>query len=292
MPNSNLSLREQAWRGSVGRSAVIRQATAKGSVAGGSGRTLLVSIHDVSPRFEEEIGLLVDRLAARLGAPKLAMLVVPDFWGEAPLSGAPHFRRKLRRWTEQGVEMFLHGWSHRDDSIHRSASAALKARLMTAREGEFLGLAYEEAARRLAEGRKLIEDAIGAPVCGFVAPAWLYGPGAIAALRDQQFPLAEDHMRIWRPSDGRAIARAPVVTWASRSRARAASSLAFARIAPTLLKPFRTVRLAVHPGDTRLPALLGSIDRTLVALTADRQAGRYRDLARANSENPTASCPN
>jgi len=253
---------------------------------------LLASIHDVSPRFEEEIDLLVDRLAERLGEPKLAMLVVPDFWGEAPLSGAPRFQRKLRRWTEQGVEMFLHGWSHRDDSVHRSAAAALKARLMTAREGEFLGLSRDEAARRLADGRKLIEDVTGAPVCGFVAPAWLYGPGALAALREQDFPIAEDHMRIWRPSDGRTIARAPVVTWASRSRVRAASSLAFARIAPTLLKTFRTVRLAVHPGDTRLPALLGSIDRTLSALIADRQAGRYRDLARTMPVNPPASCPN
>ena len=30
----------------------------------------------------------------------------------------------------------------------------------------------------------LIEDIIGRPIDGFVAPAWLYGPGAIEALAD------------------------------------------------------------------------------------------------------------
>ena len=39
--------------------------------------------------------------------------------------------------------------------------AAFKAKHMTASEGEFLGLTRAEAARRMADGRKLIEDIIG-----------------------------------------------------------------------------------------------------------------------------------
>jgi predicted deacetylase len=173
--------------------------------------------------------------------------------------------------------MFVHGWTHKDDATH-SGAAGLKARHMTAGEGEFLGLSQAEALRRMTEGRALIEDIIGRPAAGFIAPAWLYGPGARAALGQAGFALAEDHMRVWRPSDGAILARGPVVTWASRSPARIASSLAFARAARTALRPLPTLRIAVHPGDTRVPSLLASIDASFAAAAAQRHIGRYADL--------------
>ncbi len=241
---------------------------------------LLASIHDVSPRFEGAVDRLSDRLQSLLGAPRFAMLVVPDFWGEAPLSRAPAFRARLRAWSDQGIEMFLHGWSHRDDLAHRSGLASFKARRMTAGEGEFLGLDRAEAGRRMGEGRAIVEDAIGRSVAGFIAPAWLYGEGALAALADQGFALAEDHFRVWRPADGAILSRGPVVTWASRSVARRLSSIAFAAIARHALKPLRDVRVAIHPGDAGSPSLLTSIDKTLSALLIGRAPGRYADLVR------------
>jgi predicted deacetylase len=173
--------------------------------------------------------------------------------------------------------MFLHGWSHRDDSKHANARAAWKAKHMTAGEGEFLGLSQEEAARRLRAGRQVVEDAIGRPVAGFIAPAWLYGPGAHAAVRAERFPLAEDHMQVWNPASGAVLARGPVITWASRSRARIRSSLGFAALARVALQPLRTVRIAVHPGDAHVPALRASIDKTFAAFSG-RRAAHYSDL--------------
>ena len=240
-------------------------------------RILLASIHDVGPRFESEVDRLVDRLEAHVGRGRFAMLVVPDHWGEAPLSQAPAFAARLRGWADSGVEMFLHGWSHRDDSAHEDARAAWKARHMTAGEGEFLGLSEAEATRRLRAGRQVVEDAIGRPVAGFIAPAWLYGPGAHAAVRHEHFPIAEDHMRVWNPASGDVLARGPVITWASRSRARIRSSLAFAALARFALQPLRTVRLAVHPGDAHVPALLRSIDATFAAFRG-RRIAHYSDL--------------
>lgn len=241
-------------------------------------KRLLASIHDVGPRFKPEIDMLAERLERRLGGPHFAMLVVPDHWGEAPLAGDSAFQARLRGWADRGVEMFLHGWSHRDDQRHEDALASFKARRMTAGEGEFLGLGRAEAARRMRDGRALIEDVIGRPVAGFIAPAWLYGEGAIRALADEGFALAEDHMKVWRPGDGAILARGPVITWASRSRARKLSSLAFAAIARFALRPLPVVRVAVHPGDTRSSALLADIDRTLAAFLVDRAPGRYGDL--------------
>lgn len=238
-----------------------------------SGPVLLASIHDVGPRFEDAVDRLAALLERHLGAARFAMLVVPDHWGEAPLARAPAYRAKLRRWADAGVEMFLHGFFHRDD-----APAGFRARHMTAGEGEFSRLDGTEATRRLRAGRGVVEDAIGRPVAGFVAPAWLYGPDVRDAVAAEGFPLAEDHFRVWRPADGRVLARGPVVTWASRSPARIASSRAFAGLARVALRPLPVVRLAVHPGDVGVPALVRSIDRTLLAF-AGRAAGRYGDLS-------------
>lgn len=238
---------------------------------------LLVSIHDVGPAFESAIDQLADLLSQQLGGPRFAMLVVPNHWGTNPLHRDSAFAGRLRAWADNGIEMFVHGWFHRDKSDHRGA-AAFKARYMTAREGEFLGLPKAEAARRMADGRTLIEDIIGREVCGFIAPAWLYGKDAHAALQDSGFALAEDHMKVWSPRTGNVLARGPVITWASRSAARTASSLAFAAVARFALQPLKTIRIAVHPGDVSDPSLIQSINCTVSAFATSRHASQYCEL--------------
>jgi predicted deacetylase len=130
----------------------------------------------------------------------------------------------------------------------------------------------------MAEGKALLEDITGRPAAGFIAPAWLYGPGAMEALAASGFALAEDHMRVWRPATGETLARGPVVTWASRTAMRTASSLAFAALARTALLPLKTVRVAVHPGDLGKSSILTSIDRTLAAFASSRTVSRYSAL--------------
>lgn len=235
-------------------------------------RRLLASIHDVSPASEAAVLALLDRLCRHLGEPRLAMLVVPDHWHLAPIAGHRAFQARLRGWADAGIEMFLHGWCHRDE-----VQATLASRHMTAGEGEFSGLDEAEAAARIARGRAIVEDAIGRPVAGFIAPAWLYSAGTHAALARAGLPLAEDHWRVWQPG-GATLARGPVITWASRSRGRIASSLAAAALGRATLGPLPTVRVAVHPGDVTVPALLDSIDATLVRFAASHRPARYADL--------------
>lgn len=246
-------------------------------VALASPKRLLVSIHDVGPAFTSEVEQLAARLSASLGGNRFAMLVVPDHWGAHPLAADRAFAGRLRAWSDEGVEMFLHGWFHRDQARHAGLTG-WKARHLTAGEGEFLGLPAAEAARRMADGKALIEDIIGRPVAGFVAPAWLYGPGALEALAQGGFALAEDHLRVWRPDTGETLARGPVITWASRSPLRTASSLAFAALARVTLQPLATVRVAVHPGDVTKGSILASLDRTLTAFASGRPACRYSSL--------------
>ncbi len=243
------------------------------------GPSLLASIHDVGPRSEAAVDRLADLFMAQIGKPRYAMLVVPDHWGEAPIVPGSPFATRLRAWSDLGIEIFLHGWFHKDAATHRGAGDRFRAKHMTAGEGEFLGLDYASARDRMERGKALIEDVIGRPVLGFVAPAWLYGDGARAAARDCGFRLAEDHLRVWSPARGdQVLARGPVITWASRSRGRIASSLAVAALARALLPRRPAMRLGVHPGDVGVPALLASIEKTLAALSRGGRFGRYEEL--------------
>jgi len=247
---------------------------------GSDNRSLLASIHDVGPGSEREVDRLAGLMTDTLQCSSFAMLVVPDHWGNHPLRTGSPFANRLKSWSDSGIEMFVHGWYHKDTAEHHGV-AGLKARYMTASEGEFLGLSYEDAVGRMEAGRALVEDIIGRKASGFIAPAWLYGQGAMEALRDSSFDIAEDHIKVWAPQTGRVLARGPVITWASRSTARTASSLAFAALARQTLHPLRTVRVAVHPGDVRKVSILDSIETTLRCFAKRRQTGNYQSLLRA-----------
>jgi predicted deacetylase len=240
-----------------------------------SQRLLLASIHDVSPRFEGEVERLIELLDPHVGT-HIAMLVVPNHWGTAPIIAGSAFATRLRKWADQGIEIFLHGFYHRDVSTHEAAGDRLRARLMTAGEGEFLGLSAADAADRITEGRALLEDVIGRQIDGFVAPAWLYGNGALEALSRSSVPIAEDHFKVWSPATGKQLAMGPVITWASRTRFRFLSSLAAA--AALRHAPIHVLRIGVHPPDIHHRQLVTSIQKTFRVARGSRGAGRYSDL--------------
>jgi len=241
-------------------------------------RLLLASVHDVSPRFEGEVDRLLGILRPHVGN-RVAMLVVPNHWGDAPIRPGSPFASRLREWADAGTEIFLHGYFHRDEASHTRRADRFRARVLTASEGEFLGLSRADATARIADGRALLEDVIGRRIHGFVAPAWLYGSGAREALADCAMPIAEDHMSVWSPRTGERLARGPVITWASRSRWRLASSLAAA--ATLRNAPLGVLRIGVHPPDIRHPALVRSIETTLRSTAASRRPARYSDLLTA-----------
>jgi uncharacterized protein len=241
-------------------------------------RILLASIHDVSPRFESEIDALIDTLQPHVGS-RIAMLVVPNHWGDAPIDPRSAFAARIRKWSDEGFETFLHGFYHRDDGRHERLFGRLRAHVMTAGEGEFLGLSRSEAAARISSGRKLLEDITGRSIAGFVAPAWLYSEGTLQALADAEIPVAENHLRVWSPVTGAELARGPVITWASRTTLRLLSSLA---VASALRRaPIPALRVGVHPSDVRHRSLLRSIGKTLKLAASGRSAASYARLLRA-----------
>jgi predicted deacetylase len=241
---------------------------------------LFVSIHDVAPCFESEVDRLIDRVAPYTGG-RIALLVVPDRWGRSPIVPGSPFASRLRGWSNSGFEIFLHGFYHRDTTMHERSADRLRSRWMTGGEGEVLGLDRKIARERIERGRGLIESITGRPIAGFIAPAWLYGRGALDALNDCSIPLAEDHFRVWSPASGKVLSRSPVITWASRTAARLRSSIAAASLLRRL--PVHDLRIGVHPPDCRSPRLVKSIDATLRIASASRRPAAYGELLKTAS---------
>ena len=239
---------------------------------------IIVCVHDVSPKHAGRLAR-IHALLERVGVgARYAMLVVPDFWREWPLGDHPDFVDWLRARADDGVEMLLHGFTHRDETQHAGGVARWKATTLTASEGEFLGLSHDEARNRIEAGREVLYQAMGQHVTGFVAPAWLYSEGTHRALRELGFTCAEDHLRVWRPTDGAVVHRSPVVSYASRDRARVLGSHVWSRAASLLLRPLPTVRLAIHPHDLDVPSLEREIERCLRVFLRDRRPLTYGSL--------------
>lgn len=244
-------------------------------------QSVLVCVHDVSPRHADRLREIDDLLARHGVSARYSMLVVPEFWHDHSLRDHPGFTAWLRELSARGVEMILHGYYHRDETAHRSRLARLKATTMTASEGEFLGLDRAEARRRIEAGAAMMRDTLGQAPSAFVAPAWLYSAATREVLAELGFRVAEDHLRVWNPSTGRTLLRGPVLGYASRDLRRTASSLVWSQIATRLLRPLPVVRLAIHPHDFDRAVLAREIDRALGSLLAWRAPILYRELAGA-----------
>lgn len=234
-----------------------------------------VSLHDVSPAKEREIDLALDLCHAE--GLKPALLVVPDFHGEAPLERAPKFVDKLQALAKDGHEIFLHGFYHRSgyrpgahvDAVEtRTGRSPIEAaqhlfaqRVVSAGEAEFSDVTREEARARLEAGEKVLRDC-SLPITGFVPPAWSMPRWMIEVLGERGYTYTEDHLRVYDPAHG--TSRASVVlNFASRSVSRMFSTVAYCRAAKHARVLF-PARVALHPGDMRI-ALLRNETKALLS---------------------------
>ena len=71
-------------------------------------RRFLVCIHDATPAYARETRVMIRDLAPLLGR-RLSFGVVPDWYGEWPLTAHPDYCRLVRESSE---ELLLHGYFH------------------------------------------------------------------------------------------------------------------------------------------------------------------------------------
>jgi hypothetical protein len=232
---------------------------------------LVVSIHDVAPPFLAEVSALRARLA-RWGVGAVTLLAVPDYHGRAPLDGDLATLRWLRRQHGGGDEIALHGIVHRQNRPAVRRRDRLRAALLTAGEGEMLG-AVEP--RRLAEARARLARLVGAPIDGFVAPAWLEPAGFERVLAELGFGWHETAFSVARLAGEMRRHRTPVIGFATRTRWRERAAIAWAAALTPLLDRLPSaapVRVALHPGDLRSVAVMRAAERTVRRLLESHAA--------------------
>ncbi len=247
------------------------------------GKSLVVSIHDVSPATLERTGRILADLKSA-GAGRVSLLVVPDHHHRGPVNEDGAFAGWLRASCSEGHEAVLHGYYHlRDNRSTDGLLTRLITRSYTAGEGEFLDLEKPEARELLLRGRAAVE-ACGVGVSGFIAPAWLLGAEAERAVREAGFQYTT---RIATVSDlvTGAVHRSRSQVWSVRAGWRRTCSLAWNSLLyqNTLRCPL--TRIGIHPPDWDHPRIRKQILRLIGKALAAREPMTYEGwLSRMRAE--------
>jgi predicted deacetylase len=239
-------------------------------------RRLLVAVHDVTPAHAkrlERVFALLDELSIR----QFALFVVPDWHGRWPLERHGKFVKRLRALAKGGCEIVLHGLRHDEVGTRRSAAGQVLALGRTAGEAEFLSLDGNEMRARIRKGLDKLRQ-VGLEPTGFVPPAWLAGSELDSVLSGFRFAFTEDDQHVRLLADGRSI-RAPAIRWSTRKRWRAAAGVAIAACRVPLERRYQVRRIAIHPTDTDVPAVVRSVRRIVVKLSRWGRLSAYRELA-------------
>lgn len=226
-------------------------------------RSLMLVLHDVAPETWPDYQRFVEAVDA-LGEVPMTWLVVPDFHHRNALARSPTFCRMLERRLARGDELALHGLYHADEGPPARSPGEFFMRRVYTHEGEFYGLAQNEAMQRLEAGLEVF-DQQGWPVAGFVAPAWLMSEGTRQALRRLPLRYTSTPRHLYRLPEFTAI-EAPGLVWSARSAWRRGLSRAVCDWQCRRWRDARTLRLGLHPVDMRHASARTYWLRTLAAL--------------------------
>ncbi len=238
-----------------------------------TGRRLLVAIHDVTPAHAGELARIY-ALLKELGIARYALLVVPDWHGLWPLERHPGFVDDLLARQAAGAEIFLHGYRHDEAGYRRSPLERLKIAGRTAQSAEFFVIPPAVAIRRLDLGLALCYR-LGLEPVGFIPPAWLHGPGLLAALAQRGLGVTEGFARITDVARG-THRFAPALSFSTARRWRSRLTAGIGRLRPLVEARRPLVRVAIHPPDIAEPVVAAALRAVLKRLVGEREPTAYR----------------
>lgn len=203
-----------------------------------------VSIHDVSPRWRDEVETAL-RWCHDIGV-RPGLLVVPDFHHRFPLGEDRAYCDRIRDLSRDGHELFLHGYHHLSPA-GEGVGHFVAQRVVSAGEAEFAAYDATEGEALLDRGLALFRELDLTPK-GFIPPAWARRAWLMPALRSREIDYVEDQLFAYRPVRGEKVF-APAINFASRTLGRRVSSVAYARLARGWRRVGLGVRIAIHPAD-------------------------------------------
>jgi len=253
-------------------------------------RFVCVVLHDVAASTRSACMRTLAAIAEVADVPT-TLLAVPRYHGETP---TPELVDWLAARSRKGDELALHGWSHRDELAPAGALDGLRRRVYTRGEGEFWALSEREATRRIEAGVAWFREN-GWPLAGFVAPAWLLGPGAWQALAIPRFEYTAT-LRELVHLPGRRSVKSQSVVYSTSSAWRRQSSLLWNAAVSRLERGNPVLRLELHPRDADFAAVRRSWQKVLQRALRDRRAVTVaefmrHDRAAAPTEVPLSAAP-
>jgi predicted deacetylase len=210
-------------------------------------RSLIISLHDVTPAWEAEVRACLT-LLDEIGARGVSLLVIPEFRGVA-FDREPAFTAWLHERVAAGDEVVLHGWKHIEQVRPRGFVRSLRRAVLTRGEGEFLGLSPEQCGTFVGTGLAALAERDFHPR-GFIAPAWLIEPMLYPTLRALGLTYTVRQTGVVPLAGGRKIAAPTLVLRGSSLKMNELS-----RTVSNLRLPFwrskPVVRVSIHPIDFR-----------------------------------------
>lgn len=127
---------------------------------------LIISVHDVSPAFMDNIKVIFDSLN-KLDV-KRSLLIVPDFHSKHDIRKDKNFINLIKKEKKKGNELVLHGFYHisKKDFLTRFLYFTPKG------VNEFKKINEKEAEKLLKEGSSIMKKLFGEKPKGFIAPNW------------------------------------------------------------------------------------------------------------------------
>jgi Uncharacterized protein conserved in bacteria (DUF2334) len=162
-------------------------------------RCFFVCIHDATPAYALETRVMIRDLAPLLGR-RLSFAVVPNWYGEWPLTAHPDYCRLVR---ENSEELLLHGYCHRRQQGWGATT------LLAEGSDEMNGLDPEGTRHTLERGQRVFSDVFDEPARGFLAPAWQRGRVHLG----EGNTLGLEHVLGFFSLESRAGRSVPLATW-------------------------------------------------------------------------------
>jgi predicted deacetylase len=260
-----------------------------GAMSPSPARALVVSLHDVSPRTWQASSRILAELA-RLGVPGASLLVIPDHHRRGAVIDDPAFCTWLAEKAREGHEIVTHGYTHqRARHSGESALQKITTRIYTADEGEFYDLDRETARKLVARGNSELRQA-GLDPCGFIAPAWLLGAEALAALRDLGVEYTTTLGTVLDLKSDRAWQSQSLV-WSVRSGWRRVASLVWNATLFRRLRGNPLLRISIHPVDLAHAPIWKQIRALITSALRTRGPTTYHDwIARQRALPQPSTC--
>ena len=213
--------------------------------------TVLLSIHDVTPVFEDDIVQTYDLLVS-LGITNLTLLVTP-FYGMKKVNSFSQGSLFSEFLLSLDLEISLHGYSH----FTKSGTM-----------NEFASLSSERMLSRLKDGVLLVRRSFGQIPVGFVPPLWNSPPRMIKAAKETKMVYCVEGNNIHRCSDSKVFSTAARIIGQGQSTINAEAAIFEMELGGAL-------QVAIHPADFRTNSLFD-----ILADLKDRQGYTfvgYRD---------------